>query len=1639
MAKKDVELVIRAKNEASKAVDSVKDALKSLVDAQNTIGVSAGKTDTALTRLGIALTDLQKKFKGESGAAKIAGELDRAFQATSRLAGESRKAAAALDQLEKQAAEAATATAKLRTETEASGAAVKAQQQTVAASKQAQTELNQALRQSTAEREKLHRAETRTVEAIAKQEAAITRVAERLERYKTELAAAARPTQTLKSAVEAAGESLEKKKAKLTALNERLAETRTQAAATGGTINRLQGELSTAAATFEQQSTALARAAQSYKEMQAAVRTAALSQKQLKGAAEEAATALDRENAALNKAESEFQQLAVSATQADAAMAKLAAGSTATLQRSFDAQRRAMLETRREWQTAQGAVKDLAQQIAKTTEPNAALTAAFERARAAAAQAKAEYLAQRTGLNGMGQALRQTGTDVDTLRQQQERFAAAQNAVAAALARIRQDAASTGAAQRGLGAGASAAGAGLNAVGAGARAAGSGMGQASAQTYSFASALRALYGESRTAMSWTQRLRGEVLALTTSYVGLYAAVQGIGNVVSAFRTLEAAQSRLNVIAQGDKSVIAEELDFIRRTADRLGIQFGALADQYTKFAVSTKGTVLEGQKTKDVFISVAEAGRVNKLSLEQLQGIFTALSQIAGKSAVQMEELRQQLGDRLPGAVQLMADGLGVGVDVLIKMMEQGQVSSTALIGFADALDRRFGSSLPEALKSTSTELGKLENASFKALLTIGASTFIEKFTETIRELNKALSSADAEAFFKRVGVVLGGLMDLLSAAIRHFDLLVAAMMAVIGVKITPFILALGAQFSALYTNLAKTPAQLTGVATAARTSAASVGVLTTAMLGLRAAILALVSSTGIGLLITGISIAIGAWATQADKATEALNSHQKILDQVKNAYDKAGGAVKDWAAEIAKSSTTQAVANLAKLREELQDIRDDTDVPFFGGLGRVTLPVRREIEALLAGFKKGTISAIDFKARIDALAQANPAFKQAVAVSFLEAADNAAVAEVNIAKAEAVLAVLNGTASDTQMKLLGLGGSTDDAAGALARAQEAAKKFKASLDQIKAAIPGISVEMKRLKDLQEIDTLYNAAKLNAKTPEEVALLDRTRDEARAGINAEAAEKIAKAIVDKIVAVESGGRALAKNNVSTATGAGQFIEKTWLALFKQYFPERAAGMTEPMMLELRKDAALSKKLVEAYATENAKVLQDAGLAVSEAALYLAHFLGPNGAVKVLKKFAEDPNAPVKGLLSDKAIESNPTVLKGKSVGDVIGYATEKMGITDAQVAMVQEVVKLQDKSVDAQVKFNEEVRRGNEDRLFEAEQTRLTNAGLEKQAAINAAIREAEQKAIKDKVILEQADRQAIIDSTAALFDQTKAHELANEKVDKLIALRNELREQYELAQQTGDTAAEDATYQAILAINGQLALAIQQAIAMWEAIGGPAADAAIAKLRTMAVTTQTSGQQALIRWKEVGEYAAGGLANAFDSFAQKVVEGQSAFAAARDAFLQFASDFLRMIAQMIIQTVILNALKTAFPGTFGVAANHSGGIAGSSNRSRQVSPMWFANAVQYHNGGIAGLRPNEVPTILERGEEVLTSSDPRHRFNIGQAADNNNAAPAMTPKIVNAFDTASFLEAALNSKVGERAILNFVRANPGAFKQALG
>ena len=77
---------------------------------------------------------------------------------------------------------------------------------------------------------------------------------------------------------------------------------------------------------------------------------------------------------------------------------------------------------------------------------------------------------------------------------------------------------------------------------------------------------------------------------------------------------------------------------------------------------------------------MASAGAALALSQDDMQGAFLALGQMISKGKVQAEELRGQLGERLPGAFQLAAKAMGMTTAELDKFMADGKLTAEDLL-----------------------------------------------------------------------------------------------------------------------------------------------------------------------------------------------------------------------------------------------------------------------------------------------------------------------------------------------------------------------------------------------------------------------------------------------------------------------------------------------------------------------------------------------------------------------------------------------------------------------------------------------------------------------------------------------------------------------------------------------------------------------------------------------------------------------------------------------------------------------------------------------------------------------------------------------------------------------------------------------
>lgn len=198
------------------------------------------------------------------------------------------------------------------------------------------------------------------------------------------------------------------------------------------------------------------------------------------------------------------------------------------------------------------------------------------------------------------------------------------------------------------------------------------------------------------------------------------------------------------------SAARQQLEFVRQTSMELGQEFYSSAEAAKTFFAAGQGTSLSGQLNQ-IYTGFSKAGAALALSSDDMQGIFLALGQSMSKGKVQAEELRGQIGERLPGAFQVAAKAMGVSTAELDKMMADGKLLTDDLLPkMAQALDDRYGKAAESAADTVQAAINRMSTAwtEFKAgLMSSGPAVFAIKFvTEVLEGRNAAVAEAKQQA-----------------------------------------------------------------------------------------------------------------------------------------------------------------------------------------------------------------------------------------------------------------------------------------------------------------------------------------------------------------------------------------------------------------------------------------------------------------------------------------------------------------------------------------------------------------------------------------------------------------------------------------------------------------------------------------------------------------------------------------------------------------------------------------------------------------------------------------------------------------------------------------------------------------------------
>lgn len=308
------------------------------------------------------------------------------------------------------------------------------------------------------------------------------------------------------------------------------------------------------------------------------------------------------------------------------------------------------------------------------------------------------------------------------------------------------------------------------------------------------------------------RANAQTKSLTTSVGQLRGALASIGalalarEIYTASNAMESFERGLTAVF-GSNVAVREEMSFVRAEADRLGVSFRLLSEGYVQITASAKGTALAGQASRDIFTAVAESARVFNLSQEKTAGTINAVSQIISKGVVSMEELRQQLGDRLPGALQIAARSMHMTTAELIDLVAQGKLSATDFLpAFAKGLRESAAAGVALAASSPAAEVERMKNALFELLATVGRSGFMEALAEQVGKLTSAMQEFVSSGAAQSAGSALGTM-------IRNVDLLIVGLATLYGSR---GLIAAATGFRTLATSIMLNAAPLASFATGA-------------------------------------------------------------------------------------------------------------------------------------------------------------------------------------------------------------------------------------------------------------------------------------------------------------------------------------------------------------------------------------------------------------------------------------------------------------------------------------------------------------------------------------------------------------------------------------------------------------------------------------------------------------------------------------------------------------------------------------------------------------------------------------------------------------------------------------------------------
>ncbi|MBU3269442.1 tape measure protein [Escherichia coli] len=437
----------------------------------------------------------------------------------------------------------------------------------------------------------------------------------------------------------------------------------------------------------------------------------------------------------------------------------------------------------------------------------------------------------------------------------------------------------------------------------------------------------------------------------------------------------AEMERMRVMLRGlnkEKSnpgqAAADDMKYIVDMAQNAPFAMQALTDSFVKFR--SAGLDPTDGSLKALVDSVARFGGDSEL----LKRAAVAVQQMSGKGVVSMEELRQQLGEAVPNAMQAMADAAGITMGELTKAVASGMVEAKQALSLMFVGLRAENENAAKDMMQTYTgALAQLQTSFSLFADRVGQAGYLDSLSKGMKELASIMNSAEGISFANSLGsgltTAIDGLRQLAQwlaknqelvinlgkvvAAMVVFKLMRAGIMGVVGA---------GSQMVSTFATMAtaiQTPFNLGATAVTRFNRAARMGLAPipslifairgaiTGLKGAFAGLTAFIAANPIGFVFTAAMTAVAGLITYM---TMLRSETSKVVDEIRKIPEAMTAAKRAQMAEY-KARLEQQIT------QKEQQLKSGEKVVYGPGMAGTTVKIdqdeRKRIETGLNDLRK--------------------------------------------------------------------------------------------------------------------------------------------------------------------------------------------------------------------------------------------------------------------------------------------------------------------------------------------------------------------------------------------------------------------------------------------------------------------------------------------------------------------------------------------------------------------------------------------------------------------------------------------------------------------------------------------------------------